>query len=142
GVAEALTEYSRHRDEELRLQKSNLEFLAQAGELLSSSLDYRSTLSRLTRLIIPRLADWCAVHLEGGSLEDMPIAHVDPAKADLVREVYRRFPLPSDSVHGYPQVLRTGLPQLVSELDPSLYGASAQSSEHLALLKSIGSCSW
>lgn len=142
GVAEAVTEYVKYRDEELSRQKANLEFLAQAGELLSSSLDFRSTLSRLTRLLIPRLSDWCAVHLEGGSVDDMPIAHVDPAKADLVREVYRRYPLPSDSMHGYPYVLRTGLPQLVSEIDPGLYEASARDADHLALLRSLNSCSW
>src|SRR5262249_32328918 len=48
GVAAAATEYARHRDEQLRAQRAHLEFLAEAGPLLTSSLDYRSTLRRLT----------------------------------------------------------------------------------------------
>jgi hypothetical protein len=50
GVAEAVEEYTKFRDQELSAQKANLEFLAEAGQLLSSSLDYRSTLSHLTEL--------------------------------------------------------------------------------------------
>ena len=46
GVAEAATEYIKHRDEQLDAEKAHLEFLAEAGQLLTSSLDYRST--RLT----------------------------------------------------------------------------------------------
>jgi hypothetical protein len=57
GVAEAATEYIKYRDEQFNAQRANVEFLAEAGQLLSSSLDYRSTLSRLTALIVPRLAD-------------------------------------------------------------------------------------
>ena len=38
-------------------------FLAQAGAVLASSLDYEQTLARITELAVPRLADWCAVSL-------------------------------------------------------------------------------
>jgi hypothetical protein len=34
-------------------------FLAEASEMFSSSLDYRET--RVARLAVPTLADWCAV---------------------------------------------------------------------------------
>ena len=37
GVADAAAEYSRHRDAELTTYNENLEFLAQAGELLAPS---------------------------------------------------------------------------------------------------------
>ncbi len=38
-------------------------FLAQAGAVLNSSLDYEQTLARITQLAVPRLADWCSVSL-------------------------------------------------------------------------------
>jgi signal transduction histidine kinase/ActR/RegA family two-component response regulator len=142
GVSEAATEYVKYRDEQLDAQQANLEFLAEAGQLLSSSLDYRSTLSRLTGLLVPRLADWCAVHVQGNGPDEMPISHVDPAKAEIVREIYRRYPLPSDSPHGYPYVARTGEPQLMPVVDPTLFERAAQSDEHLAMLRKIDSCSW
>ncbi|HEX5688384.1 MAG TPA: PAS domain-containing protein, partial [Roseiflexaceae bacterium] len=36
-------------------------FLAEAGELLSASLDEDTRLRSLTRLVVPRIADWCAI---------------------------------------------------------------------------------
>jgi signal transduction histidine kinase len=142
GVAEAASEYARHRDEELNREKANLEFIAEAGQLLSSSLDYRSTLNRLTKLLVPRLADLCVVHLDGAAASELSLAHIDPAKGEVLRDLYRRFPLPSDWPHGYPVVLRTGEAQLVAHADPRLMEVTAQSPEHLALLRILDICSW
>jgi signal transduction histidine kinase/ActR/RegA family two-component response regulator len=142
GVREAITQYTGQRDREVAAQRSNLEFAAEAGELLSSSLDYRSTLSRLTALLVPRLADWCAVHLDGVSVEDMPIAHVDPSKVEILRDIYRRFPVTRDSPNAYAGALASGKPQLISEIDPSLYETFAESEEHLAMLRALNACSW
>jgi signal transduction histidine kinase/CheY-like chemotaxis protein len=142
GVSEAIVQYTHQRDREVDAQKANLEFAAQAGELLSSSLDYRSTLSRLTALLVPRLADWCAVHLDGVSVEDMPIAHVDPSKVEILRDIYRRFPVTRDSPNAYAGALASGKPQLISEIDPALYEAFAESEEHLSMLRALNACSW
>jgi signal transduction histidine kinase/CheY-like chemotaxis protein len=86
GVAEAVSEYIRQRDAQLVVQKANLEFLAEAGQVLSSSLDYRSTLSRLMALLLPRLADGCAVQLGDKESDDVHVAHQNPARADALRE--------------------------------------------------------
>ena len=40
-----------------------LRFLADAGQVLSSSLDYEQTLRRVAQLAVPEFADWCAVFL-------------------------------------------------------------------------------
>src|SRR5688572_22553679 len=142
GISEAAEHYVEHRDGELQAQQGNLEFLAEAGQLLSTSLDFRSTLTRLLGLLVPRLADWCAIHLEGETTEEMPIAHVDATKVELLREIYRRFPLASDSPHGYPYVLRTGQAQLVPKIEPGMLESSARSAEHLELLRQVDACSW
>ncbi len=140
GVAAAASAYVKYRDSQLAEQNTNLEFLAEAGQLLSSSLDYRSTLNRLTGLIVPRMADWCAVHLEGEG--EMPIAHVDHAKVPLLRALYERFPLPQSSAYGYRSVIRTGEPQLVQVLDPKDLDALAQNDEHRELLRQVSTSSW
>lgn len=91
GIAAAATEYVRSREEQQRVRRSDLEFLSEAGGLLSSSLDYKSTLGRLTRLIVPRLADFCVVQLDGASTQETPIAHIDPEKLASMREVLQSF---------------------------------------------------
>ena len=139
GVAEAAKEYVKYRDAQFDVQRANLEFLVDAGEILSSSLDYRSTLSRLTGLLVPRFADWCAVHVDGEG--EMPIAHADPAKVELLRTIYESYPVPSDSPYGYSAVARTGEPQLLRVVAPALLEETAQNARHLALLRQLGTCS-
>ena len=142
GVAEAASEYAVHRDQELAAQHEKIEFLAQAGELLASSLDYRATLGRLTSLLVPRLADWCAIHLDGVPDAEMPIAHVDPSKEPLLREMFTRFPPPESSILGHAHVVRTGQPVLVSRIDPASYAQIAQTPEHLERIREMGTRSF
>ncbi len=142
GVAEAATEYIKYRDQQLDAHKANLEFLVEAGEALASSLDYRTTLSRLTGLLVPRMADWCAVHLEGDGGDEMAISHVDPSMVEVIQDIYRRYPGPAESPHGYSHVLRTAEPQLTTEAAPDLFERTANDEEHLSLLRQVGTRSW
>ncbi len=68
----------------------------------------------------------------------MPIAHVDPAKIEELRDMYRRFPLASHSLYGAPFALRTGEAQLVAEMTPGIMRAIVQSPEHAAMIDSVG----
>lgn len=74
------------RAEAERLDR-RLTFFAEANLTLASSLDYELTLRNLARLMVPTLADWCAIHVtsEQGILQFIAGAHRDPAKDLLVR---------------------------------------------------------
>lgn len=65
-----------------------LAFLASASTLLSSSLDYEATLSRVARLAVLFLADYCVVDSleETGELRCVGVAHADRTKESLVRQ--------------------------------------------------------
>ena len=68
-------------------------FMARASETLMSSLDYAETLRRnVAWLAVPEIADWCAVELvdEGGSRQQIAVAHRDPSKLELA-ERHARF---------------------------------------------------
>jgi signal transduction histidine kinase/CheY-like chemotaxis protein len=140
GVAEAATAYVKYRDMQVNAQRANLEFLVEAGQLLTSSLDYRATLTRLTRLLVPRLADWCAVQLEGSGVAEIPIRHVDASKIEVLRELFLRYPAARHSP--YAQWPVDGEPQLVAQVDAQLWRTLAQDDAHLELLHAIDSCSW
>jgi len=62
-------------------------FFGEANATLASSLDYMLSLRDLSRLIVPTLADWCAIHVatEQGTLEFVSGAHRDPSKDLIVR---------------------------------------------------------
>jgi PAS domain S-box-containing protein len=74
------------RDEVERVER-RLGFFAEASAMLASSLDYMLTLRDLSRIMVPTLADWCAIHVatEQGTLQFVSGAHRDPAKDLLVR---------------------------------------------------------
>ncbi|QNN51581.1 GAF domain-containing SpoIIE family protein phosphatase [Nocardioides mesophilus] len=63
--------------------------LAAASDLLSGSLEPEDAVRSLTRVVVPRLADWSMVSLVGadGRLEDVECWHHDPE----LREVTERF---------------------------------------------------
>jgi signal transduction histidine kinase/ActR/RegA family two-component response regulator len=71
------------------------EFLANAGNILMSSLDYQSTLASLVKAAVPSVADWCLVELTETSANGTPpvVAHADPSKVPSIlamRERHRR----------------------------------------------------
>ena len=124
----------RHRVEEAQ------RFLAEASEVLSSSLDYRATLSNVARLAVPTLADWCAVDVleEDGSLERLAVAHQDPRKIELAHELQERYPPDPDAPYGVHQVLRTGEAQMMSEIPQELIERAARDEKHREMLRQLG----
>jgi PAS domain S-box-containing protein len=114
-----------------------LAFLAQASEVLGSSLDYKATLATVARLAVPRLADWCAVDvMDQGRLKRLAIAHTDPARVDEVWEMSRRYAeLPGDPV---PHAIASAEPHLVSQIPDQLLRAFARDADHLERLRRFG----
>ncbi len=111
------------------------EFLSRASVELASSLDYNTTLATVARLAVPTIADWCAVDIvEDGRLLRLAVAHVDPARVELVEDIQRRYPPDPNDTTGVPHVLRTGEPEMVSVLTPAMIEAAAYDEEHLRLV--------
>jgi PAS domain S-box-containing protein len=115
-------------------------FLAQAGAVLASSLDYEETLNRVAQLVVPALADWCGVSMpdDRGYLRSVAVAHVDPAKVAFAREYNERYPTRMDSPTGGAQVMRDMRSQLVNEIPDELLEQSIPDAEQLAAVRAIG----
>ncbi|HVL52901.1 MAG TPA: PAS domain S-box protein, partial [Vitreimonas sp.] len=98
-------------------------FLAEASAVLSSSLDYEETLSRVMQLAVPEIADWAVVDLVGadGTLDRLVVAHVDPARVELARALRERYPPDLNAPTGVGAVARTGRAELVTEIPPELF---------------------
>ena len=115
-------------------------FLAEASDMLASSLDYRETLSSVARLVVPTLADWCVVDVldEDGSLERLAVEHPDPGKVALVHKLQERYPPDPDEPSGVYQVLRSGEPEMMAQIPEELLEAAAVDSEHREILRELG----
>jgi PAS domain S-box-containing protein len=120
--------------------RRRLALLAAAGPALSASLDYTETLERITRLLVPELADWCLLDVaeDDGSINQLAAAHADPEKLDLLTRLgeHRRFG--KGDVGSTAEVLRTGQPVLTPDLpDDTFYEQTLGSGEYLDVLMQL-----
>jgi PAS domain S-box-containing protein len=115
-------------------------FLLQAGAALASSLDYEQTLRNVAELVVPDVADWCAVDLAGADRErqTVAVAHVDPERLSLAEALRSYMPDRLDPERGLGRVLHTGEPLLYREISDELLRMSAIDDRHLDLLRAIG----
>jgi serine phosphatase RsbU (regulator of sigma subunit)/PAS domain-containing protein len=135
--AEAASRLARAEAEAARERES---FLSEASAQLAESLDYRSTLARVARLAVPRLADWCSVEVPD---EDHPelqfvVAHVDPARVEQAYELRRRYPPDPTAGAGVPNVMRTGRSEVYADIDETMLRYVITDADQLAAVQALG----
>lgn len=125
-------------DDQKRSEES-LRFLAEASAVLSSSLNYETTLTSMAQLSVPRIADYCAVDIlnEQGQIERLAVAHFDSKKVELVKELQLRYPPDASRPGPFAEVLQTGQSKLISEIPDSLLVTLARDQEHLRIVRKL-----
>jgi PAS domain S-box-containing protein len=108
------------------------QLLVEAGDVLSRSLDLDTTMDRVARLTVPRLADLCVIDLseEDGSIRKVAVVAAEPDLASELEELRLRYPLDPDGEHPVARVIRSGQPELLAQMSSELLKAFAQGSEH------------
>ena len=129
-----------HEITELKRVEVSQGLLAQTGIVLGDSLGYETRLKNIARLMVPDLADWCAIDLgtADGPLQRLVVVHVDQAKVELAHELQRRYPPHPDDRSGIYEVLRTGQSQFIADIPDALLEASISDPEQLALARRLG----
>lgn len=122
-----------------KLEEEGLRFLDQASVALAANLDVEETLRQIAQLAVPRLADWCSVSLPNaeGKLEALEIAHTNPERVQLVRELAVEYPEDPEAPGSGAQLMRTGQYTLVPEVTDEMLQAAARDQRHLELLRRL-----
>jgi PAS domain S-box-containing protein len=126
---------------EQKEQERRQRFLAEASEVLASSLDLAETFQHVADLAVPALADWCQVHVlaeDGETLERVTLKHRDPEKVAAAEDYNRRWPSDPEAEGGIYGVLRSGEPVFIPDLPDELLEASIADPEQLAVLRDFG----
>jgi two-component system cell cycle sensor histidine kinase/response regulator CckA len=112
-------------------------FFTEASIVLASSLEYAATLRDLSRLIVPTLADWCAIHVatEQGTLQFISAAHRDPAKDLLVRAL-------CEYGSANPPFGTSQSTAEMGEVTDELLRAHAEDAEHLKVFRALSPTSF
>jgi two-component system cell cycle sensor histidine kinase/response regulator CckA len=107
-------------------------FIEQGSLILSSARPFDEVFRDLSRLLVPALADWCAIHVaaEDGALRFVAGAHRDPSRDLVVRALGEYGPraLPFASAPTAPQVV---------EVTEALLRDSASDAEALKLYRAL-----
>jgi PAS domain S-box-containing protein len=133
--------------------ETQLLLLAESSRVLYTSLVDERTLQAAADLLVPRLADWCVINLvaeadseidagdlPAGNLElkeaidPVAIAHRDPSKVRLLRELITDSPVYVSQPGGTPEVIRTGRPYFL----PSITQRQLEGDARLELLQQVG----
>lgn len=115
-------------------------FLADASVLLSASLDSRRTLTKIARLVVPRLADWCSVDLvePDGTIAAVAVTHADPQRVELARAYRRRYPMRVDDPGDVSAVISSGVAEIVPEVTPEMLEQDIPDPERRATASELG----
>ena len=128
---------------DLRRTEAAQRFLSDATRQLAESFDYEQTLAKVAHLAVPVIADWCLVDLlEDGKVRRVSVAHSDPEKEALARELALRYPIDLAQPTGIARVLRTGVSDWQPETSDDALRSAARESEHVRTFAELGSKSY
>lgn len=120
-------------------QRDRTAFLAEASMLLDAPLAVDQRMQRLADLVVPDIADWCAVTLvRSDQIEQVAVAHSDPDKVTFVQQLQERYPPDPDSPGGSIHVARTGVASFVPQISDEMLRSAATDATHLELIRTIG----
>jgi PAS domain S-box-containing protein len=98
---------------------ARLQLLADAGRVLSGSLDIAEQIGQLADLVVPALGDWCwlVVTDEQGRMHDLASAHRDPTRREELQRYVESMVTVMTDAAGARVVTRTGQPLVLREID-------------------------
>ncbi len=127
-------------EEALANRAIQLRLLAQAGIALSTTLDYKQRLETLVHIIVPDLADWCAIDIidRDQVVQRVAAAHVDPSMERLVYELQPSRPVNLNAANT-PQfeTLNTGQSMLYTDIPASLIEENVVDLHQLEIIRQL-----
>jgi signal transduction histidine kinase len=120
------------------------EFLAEASRILAGSVSDDTLLTDLANFCIPRLADYCSIHVtdESAVIRRIETALRDPERLPTVRRLLGHFRYQVDGPGEVPKVIRTQQPILVPVVDLDAAVRDAADPETARLIREVGPSSF
>jgi signal transduction histidine kinase len=118
-----------------------LRFLLESTTELTSSLDHEATYTALARLCVTEIADWAEVYsLEDGVIRRLQVAHCDPERAPLLRELHNVV-IDPQSKHPVLEVLRSRKTLVAESASEALVASTVVDDRHRAVVNQLGMAS-
>jgi PAS domain S-box-containing protein len=116
------------------------QFLVEATDGLSVSLNMDVALQTIADQAVPFFADWCAIHIltEDGMIERVAFAHADPVARERTNRRPQKYPLDLRARHLAAYVIRTGATEFFDAVPDGLLEQAARDPDHLEMLRALG----
>ncbi len=130
----------RETEKKLVDAQKRLLFLSEASKLLSSSLDYKTTINNIATLAIPYIADWYIVDMlnEKGQMELLSVAHADKKMVRFAKEYRKTHPVDLSTNSGTARVIKTGKSEFIPIVTDEMIVDSVKNKKELKLIRSLG----
>jgi signal transduction histidine kinase/PAS domain-containing protein len=129
-----------HDITDLKRTELHQRLLAEAGRTLVAAMDPDAQLAAVAQLLVPHLADWCALHVmaEDGTLYIAAVANADAARAAQAGDDGRRSPRELASGSSLAEALASGQSLLIPDITDETLLRNARDPGHLEQLRAGG----
>jgi signal transduction histidine kinase/PAS domain-containing protein len=127
-------------EEKLADQANQQRLLAQVGLFLADSMDYETRVKNVTRLVVPDIADWCAVDFinPDNTIERLGAAHIDPDKENLVYQLQPTHQVNFDADKSQSTLtLLEGKSLLFAEITPKMMEEMTPDPDQLEIVRQL-----
>lgn len=122
---------------ELEENEQRVRILADASNVLASSLDYQVTLQSVARLAVEHVADYCLVDIredDGGRIRRVAVAHRDSSREETLR---RAEPFPPGLRSPLSDALDEGRSRLVTDVTDEMLRVIARDEQQMASMRGL-----
>lgn len=123
-------------------ERDRLEFISESSKtLMEGPLEIKSRLQTLAELVIPKLADFCAIEIKGaeGETQALLVSHGDPKKKGEARQIWEEVLSARSSQAGPLHVIKEGVAEILPQLPE---GKDPLDTAHIKALKALNMTSY
>lgn len=97
-------------------------YLTKVSKLLSSSIEYKTTLENISKSIVPTIADYIRIVLidENKSVSEIFTYHKNLKKLEYAKELYQAYKNRSEVAYGIRHLLSSGKPEIIEKVTPQI----------------------
>jgi PAS domain S-box-containing protein len=123
----------------LKKKENLLAYLNKATEELALTRDTQGALAKISKLIVPKFANWFAIDiLKENKFELLVLAHDNPDKKKWAIDYRKNYPTDLNSNYGIAKVIKTGIPSFVPVITEEIMQAAIADPDQLKALQMIG----
>ncbi|MEG4232345.1 PAS domain S-box protein [Microcoleus sp. Pol11C3] len=123
--------------EKAEVEQQRSAFLAEVSKMLAAGFDGETVLQKVAELAINSIADGCCIHLteSDSKVRLVAVAHAEPSMVETINNFSIRNLIADNAVNGYPLVIRSGISELIAEVDEEILAAGAENAAELEKLR-------